>query len=53
MTSQLEGAKLPNVAVYEDSPDNKVYINEIFSGKKGVLLGIMGAYTPVCSTVNL
>ena len=45
------GGPIPPNLVYEGSPDNLVNIQEIFAGKKGVLIGVPGAFTPYCSEV--
>ena len=37
--------------VFEKEPGNKVNLAELFKGKKGVLFGLPGAFTPVCSKV--
>ena len=45
------GDKLPSVQLDElgnDGP-SKVSLEEVFKGKKGVLFGVPGAYTPGCS----
>jgi len=44
---------VPDVAVYEKTPDNKIKLSEIFKGKKGILLGVAGAFTPECSSKHL
>lgn len=45
------GSALPDTTLYEGSPDDKVTLPNLFKGKKGVLFGVPGAYTPVCSKV--
>uniref|UniRef100_A0A8C5WIN3 Peroxiredoxin-5 n=1 Tax=Leptobrachium leishanense TaxID=445787 RepID=A0A8C5WIN3_9ANUR len=40
---------LPDVEVYEGSPGNKISLKDVFKGKKGVLFGVPGAFTPGCS----
>lgn len=44
---------MPNTVLYEDSPANKVNVHDLFSGKKGILLGVPGAFTPTCSRSHL
>lgn len=39
--------------VFEGQPGNKVNLAELFKGKKGVLFGVPGAFTPGCSQVRL
>lgn len=38
--------------VFEGTPGNKVDLAELFKGKKGVLFGVPGAFTPGCSKVR-
>ncbi len=45
------GSKLPAAELFEDSPANKVNIQDIFANKKGILIGVPGAFTPTCSNV--
>jgi len=47
------GDKLPAVCLFEGSPDGKVELAELFDGKKGVLFGVPGAFTPGCSKTHL
>uniref|UniRef100_A0A5F8GCP3 thioredoxin-dependent peroxiredoxin n=1 Tax=Monodelphis domestica TaxID=13616 RepID=A0A5F8GCP3_MONDO len=47
------GDALPSVEVFEGEPSNKVNVAELFKGKKGVLFGVPGAFTPGCSKVRL
>uniref|UniRef100_A0A6I8N0S6 thioredoxin-dependent peroxiredoxin n=1 Tax=Ornithorhynchus anatinus TaxID=9258 RepID=A0A6I8N0S6_ORNAN len=49
----LVGDKLPSVELFEENPGNKVNLEELFKGKKGVLFGVPGAFTPGCSKVRL
>uniref|UniRef100_A0A8C5QQP2 Peroxiredoxin-5 n=1 Tax=Leptobrachium leishanense TaxID=445787 RepID=A0A8C5QQP2_9ANUR len=44
---------LPDVEVYEGSPGNKISLKDVFKGKKGVLFGVPGAFTPGCSKTHL
>lgn len=46
------GDKLPNAELYENTPSNKVNILDLVSGKKVVLFGVPGAFTPGCSKVS-
>ncbi|KAK1335506.1 hypothetical protein QTO34_003292 [Cnephaeus nilssonii] len=43
------GDAIPSVVVFEGQPGNKVDLAELFKGKKGVLFGVPGAFTPGCS----
>ncbi|XP_012970193.3 peroxiredoxin-5, mitochondrial [Mesocricetus auratus] len=47
------GDAIPSVEVFEGEPENKVNLAELFKGKKGVLFGVPGAFTPDCSKTHL
>nr|KAF6279514.1 peroxiredoxin 5 [Pipistrellus kuhlii] len=47
------GDAIPSVVVFEGEPGNKVDLAELFKGKKGVLFGVPGAFTPGCSKIRL
>uniref|UniRef100_A0A8C2N1L8 thioredoxin-dependent peroxiredoxin n=1 Tax=Cricetulus griseus TaxID=10029 RepID=A0A8C2N1L8_CRIGR len=47
------GDAIPSVEVFEREPGKKVNLAELFKGKKGVLFGVPGAFTPGCSKVRL
>ena len=47
------GDTLPDVVLYEGDPDGKVKLSNFFLGKKGVLFGVVGAFTPTCSRSHL
>merc|ERR1712127_778047 len=47
------GDKIPSVVLFEDSPANKVDIAELTAGKKTVIFGVPGAFTPGCSKTHL
>ncbi|XP_012876390.1 PREDICTED: peroxiredoxin-5, mitochondrial [Dipodomys ordii] len=47
------GDPIPSVEVFEGQPGNKVNLAELFKGKKGVLFGVPGAFTPGCSKTHL
>uniref|UniRef100_A0A8C7K5H5 Peroxiredoxin-5 n=1 Tax=Oncorhynchus kisutch TaxID=8019 RepID=A0A8C7K5H5_ONCKI len=47
------GDKLPAVEVQENEPGNKVSMDQLFKGKKGVLFAVPGAFTPGCSKTHL
>lgn len=38
--------------VHENEPGNKVSMDQLFKGKKGVLFAVPGAFTPGCSKVT-
>ncbi|KAL3149945.1 hypothetical protein ABBQ38_013306 [Trebouxia sp. C0009 RCD-2024] len=48
-----EGSPLPQVELQEGAPDNNVKLTDIFKGKKGILFGVPGAFTPGCSKTHL
>uniref|UniRef100_A0AAQ4R9D6 Peroxiredoxin-5 n=1 Tax=Gasterosteus aculeatus aculeatus TaxID=481459 RepID=A0AAQ4R9D6_GASAC len=47
------GEQLPAVEVHEGEPGNKVSMDQLFKGKKGVLFAVPGAFTPGCSKTHL
>ena len=47
-----EGDKLPNNELFEGDPGTKVKIGDLFGNKRGVLIGVPGAFTPGCSQVR-
>ncbi|XP_075876352.1 peroxiredoxin-5, mitochondrial [Nelusetta ayraudi] len=47
------GQTLPAVEVQEGEPGNKVAMDQLFKGKKGVLFAVPGAFTPGCSKTHL
>lgn len=51
--SRQVGDAIPSVEVFEGEPGKKVNLAELFKGKKGVLFGVPGAFTPGCSKVRL
>ncbi|CAK0773338.1 hypothetical protein CVIRNUC_004055 [Coccomyxa viridis] len=53
MSTIKQGDKLPDATVYEGKPDHAVKIRDVFKGKKGVLFGVPGAFTPGCSKTHL
>ena len=46
-----EGEKLPNEEVIEGEK-NKVKLADFFGKKRGILIGVPGAFTPGCSQVS-
>uniref|UniRef100_A0A8C6ULA5 Peroxiredoxin-5 n=1 Tax=Neogobius melanostomus TaxID=47308 RepID=A0A8C6ULA5_9GOBI len=50
---QWVGESLPAVEVQEGEPGNKVAMNQLFKGKKGILFAVPGAFTPGCSKTHL
>lgn len=49
---QQVGQQLPAVKVQEGEPGNKVAMDQLFKGKRGVLFAVPGAFTPGCSKVE-
>ncbi|XP_043538566.1 peroxiredoxin-5, mitochondrial [Chiloscyllium plagiosum] len=47
------GDKLPAVDVHEGDPHSIVNTAELFKGKKGILFGVPGAFTPACTKSHL
>lgn len=47
------GAKLPTGQLFEGSPAGAVATEALFSGKKVVIFGVPGAFTPGCSKTHL
>ena len=45
------GDKLPDVDLYEGTPKNKINLAELVRGKKVVVIGEVGAFTPCCTKV--
>lgn len=46
------GDKLPNVDLFDGTPQNKVNLVELVKNKKVVIFGEVGAFTPCCSKVS-
>lgn len=46
------GDTLPDVNLYEESPDNAISASRLYRGKKGVLFAVLGAFTPGCTNVR-
>ena len=44
---------LGDISLFEDTPGTKVTTKEVFGGKKVVLFGVPGAFTPGCSKTHL
>ncbi|KAA6419521.1 hypothetical protein WJX79_001221 [Trebouxia sp. C0005] len=47
------GASLPDIELQEGAPDKSVKITDLFKGKKGILFGVPGAFTPGCHKTHL
>ena len=46
------GDPLPDAALFENDPETKVSIKQLFGNKKGVLFAVPGAFTPGCTKVS-
>ncbi|KAK9915561.1 hypothetical protein WJX75_000783 [Coccomyxa subellipsoidea] len=53
MSTIKVGDQLPDATVYEGSPKDAVKVRDLFAGKKGILFGVPGAFTPGCSKTHL
>jgi len=47
------GDKVPSVDLFENNPGTKVNLAELCAGKKVVIFGVPGAFTPGCSKTHL
>ena len=47
------GDQVPSVTLFEDSPGGKVELASLCAGKKVVIFGVPGAFTPGCSKTHL
>jgi len=47
------GHPIPNVALHKGFPPEKVKLNDFCKGKKVVLVGVPGAFTPTCSSKHV
>jgi len=47
------GDKIPSVNLFENDPGTKVNLSEVCAGKKVVVFGVPGAFTPGCSKTHL
>jgi len=47
------GDAVPSVDLYENNPGTKVNVAELCAGKKVVIFGVPGAFTPGCSKTHL
>lgn len=48
-----EGDVLPSVTLFDGTPDKEVKLDELCKGKKVVIVGVPGAFTPTCSKDHL
>ncbi len=46
------GDALPAGTVAEGGPAGKVSVRDLFQGKRGILFGLPGAFSPTCSKVG-
>ncbi|KAL7636596.1 UNVERIFIED_CONTAM: hypothetical protein RMT77_013373 [Armadillidium vulgare] len=47
------GEHLPSIDLHEDTPANSINISDLCKGKKVILFGVPGAFTPGCSKTHL
>lgn len=47
------GDMIPNVKLFENTPGNIIMSQELFKGKRAILFGVPGAFTPGCSKTHL
>ena len=47
------GDSVPDVTLLEGDPDGKVKLRDFFADKKGVMFGVVGAFTPTWSRSHL
>eukprot|EP00092_Neocalanus_flemingeri_P041986 GFUD01045735.1.p1 GENE.GFUD01045735.1~~GFUD01045735.1.p1 ORF type:complete len:158 (+),score=39.95 GFUD01045735.1:101-574(+) len=47
------GDQVPSVNLFEDSPGGKVELASLCAGKKVIIFGVPGAFTPGCSKTHL
>ncbi|ESO90082.1 hypothetical protein LOTGIDRAFT_233896 [Lottia gigantea] len=47
------GDSLPDIKLYQDTPDNGISAKELYKGKKGVLFSVVGAFTPGCTHAHI
>lgn len=47
------GDKLPDADLFENAPNGKVTTSELTAGKKVIIFGVPGAFTPGCSKTHL
>jgi 2-Cys peroxiredoxin 5 len=48
------GDKFPTgLSLYENSPEGKVSVDELLAGKKVIIFGVPGAFTPGCHKTHL
>ncbi|KAI9254233.1 Redoxin [Sporodiniella umbellata] len=48
-----EGERIPNVQIQLKSPGETVMTQDLFKGKRAILVGVPGAFTPGCSKTHL
>ncbi len=47
------GSRIPSVALFENTPGNKIDAAEFCRGKRVIIFGVPGAFTPGCSKTHL
>merc|ERR1719471_1057368 len=49
----VTGMPIPNIALHKGFPPEKVFIGDFCKGKKVVIVGLPGAFTPTCSNKQI
>ncbi|RUS72994.1 hypothetical protein EGW08_019242 [Elysia chlorotica] len=47
------GDTLPDVNLFENSPDNPIPASTLYKGKRGILFAVVGAFTPGCTNTHI
>ncbi|XP_076463798.1 peroxiredoxin-5, mitochondrial-like [Babylonia areolata] len=47
------GDQLPDVLLYETSPDNAISARELYKGKRGIIFAVMAAFSPGCTNAHI
>ncbi|KAK3245678.1 hypothetical protein CYMTET_44768 [Cymbomonas tetramitiformis] len=47
------GDSIPDVTLYENTPNEAISLKELCAGKKVIIFGVPGAFTPTCSKDHL
>uniref|UniRef100_A0A0B6ZY61 Peroxiredoxin-5 n=1 Tax=Arion vulgaris TaxID=1028688 RepID=A0A0B6ZY61_9EUPU len=47
------GETLPDVNLFEGSPNNAISTRQLYKGKRGVLFAVVGAFTPGCTNTHI
>ncbi|PVD26499.1 hypothetical protein C0Q70_14176 [Pomacea canaliculata] len=47
------GDPLPDIVLYEGSPNNAVKASELYKGKRGIIFAVLGAFNPGCTNAHI